>query len=97
MRAANNGAFDLLGYLFQAILTNRTDAPEEVWRFYRKHAEIETKIRELKWDYDIDGFAQNKRTVLRLSLAGPWRERFERALTVFLPARKTNRVSVAAG
>jgi len=141
--------FDLPGYLFQAILTNRTDAPEEVWRFYRKHAEIETKIRELKWDYGIDGFAQKKffateaafrmvcitfnlmtllqekigqhgyqtlgtlrtqllacgamlgrdgkRTVLRLSLAGPWRERFERALAVFFPTRKANCASVATG
>jgi hypothetical protein len=141
--------FDLPGYLFQAILTSRTDAPEEVWRFYRKHAEIETKIRELKWDYGVDGFAQKKffateaafrlvcvtynlvtllqerigqknyqtlgtlraqllacgavlggdgkRTVLRLSLAGPWRERFEQALRAFFPTRKANCASVAAG
>lgn len=141
--------FDLPGYVFQAILTNRTEAPEEVWRFYRKHAEIEGKIRELKWDYGIDGFAQKKffateaafrlvcvtfnlmtllqdkigrqgyqtlgtlrtqllacgavlgrdgkRTLLRLSLAGPWRERFERALATFFPPRKANRASVATG
>jgi hypothetical protein len=141
--------FDLPGFLFQAILTNRTDAPEDVWRFYRKHAEIETKIRELKWDYGIDGFAQKKffateaafrlvcvtynlvsllqekigrqdyqtlgtlraqllacgavlgrdgkRTVLRLSLAGPWRERFEQALRALFPTTKSNCASVAAG
>lgn len=141
--------FDLPGYVFQAILTTMTDAPEEVWRFYRKHAEIETKIRELKWDYGIDGFAQKKffateaafrlvcvtfnlmtllqdkigqqryqtlgtlraqllacgavlgrdgkRTLLRLSLAGPWRERFERALTAFFPMRNANCASVASG
>lgn len=140
---------DLPGYVFQAILTNRTESPEEVWRFYRKHAEIEAKIRELKWDYGIDGFAQRKffateaafrlvfvtfnlmtllqdkmgrkgyqtlgtlraqllacgailgrdgkRTLLRLSLAGPWRERFERALATFFPATNINCASVGTG
>lgn len=141
--------FDLPGYVYQAILTSMTDAPEEVWRFYRKHAEIETKIRELKWDYGIDGFAQKKffateaafrmvcvtfnlmtllqeklgrqgyqtlgtlraqllacgavlgqdgkRTLLRLSLAGPWRARFEQALAAFFPTRNVNRASVGTG
>ena len=141
--------FNLPGYLYQAILTNRTDAPEDVWRFYRRHAEIETKIRELKWDYGIDGFAQKKffateamfrlvcvtynlmsllqektgqqgyqtlgtlraqlltcaalvghdgrKTILRLSLAGPWRERFERALGSFFPTIKANCAPVGAG
>jgi hypothetical protein len=135
-------------YLYQAILTNRTDTPEEVWRFYRPHAEIEARIRELKWDYGIDGFAQRRffateaafrfvcvtfnlvsllqerigqryqklgtlrtqllacgavlgrggrRIVLRLSLAGPWRERFERALATFYPTTKTNCAAVAGG
>jgi hypothetical protein len=31
-----------------------------VWRFYRKRATLETKIRELKWDYGIDGFCMKK-------------------------------------
>lgn len=134
--------FDDPAYLYQAILTNRTDAPEDVWRFYRNHAEIETKIRELKWDYGIDGFNQKKffateaafrlvcvtynlmsmlqekigqtryqtlgtlraqlfacgavvgrdgrKTILRLSLAGPLRERFKRALGTFFPTKKSN-------
>ena len=141
--------FDDPAYLYQAILTNRPDAPEEVWRFYRGHAEIETKIRELKWDYGIDGFAQRKfyateaafrlvcvtynlvsllqekigrqryqtlgtlraqllacgavvgrdgdKIMLRLSLAGPWRERFERALSVFFPSAEPNCAAVGAG
>jgi len=141
--------FDDPAYLYQAILTNRTDAPEEVWRFYRGHAEIETKIRELKWDYGIDGFTQKrfyateaafrlvcvtcnlmsllqekigqhkyqtlgtlrfrllacgavlgrdgKRTILRLSLAGPWRERFERALGAFFQTTKSNCAAVGIG
>jgi hypothetical protein len=141
--------FDDPAYLYQAILTTRTDSPEEVWRFYRGHAEIETKIRELKWDYGIDGFSQKRffateaafrmvcvtynlisllqekigqqgyqtlgtlraqlltcgavvgsdgrKTVLRLSLAGPWRERFERALRAFFPSTKINCAAVGAG
>lgn len=141
--------FDLPGYVFQAILTNRADAPEEVWRFYRGHAEIETKIRELKWDYGIDGFSQKKffateaafrlvcvtynlvsllqekigqdgyktlgtiraqllacgavlgrdgkKMVLRLSLVGPWRERFAQALNIFFPTIKANCASVGVG
>ena len=141
--------FDLPGYVYQGILTNRTDAPENVWRFYRNHARIETQIRELKWDYGIDGFAQRsffateaafrtvcltynlvsllqnriglkvhetlstlrtrllacgavlgrdgKRTVLRLSLGGPWRNRFERALSVFFPSVEANCAAVGTG
>ena len=140
--------FDDPAYLYQAILTNRTDAPEEVWRFYRGHAEIETKIRELKWDYGIDGFSQKKffateaafrfvcitynlisllqeklgqhyqtlgtlraqllacgalvgrdgkKTMLRLSLAGPWRERFQRALDIFFSTTRTNCTAVEEG
>ncbi len=112
-------------------------------------AEIETKIRELKWDYGVDGFAQKRffateaafrlmcvtcnlisllqekigqqgyqtlgtlwahlltcgavvgsdgrKTVLRLSLAGPWRERFERALKAFFPTTEVNCAAVGAG
>jgi hypothetical protein len=140
--------FDDPAYAYQAILTNRTEAPEEVWRFYRPHAEIETRIRELKWDYGIDGFAQKRffateaafrlvcvtfnlvsllqertgqkyqtlgtlrtqllacgavlgragrRTILRLSLGGPWRERFERALATFFPTTKLDCTAVAGG
>lgn len=141
--------FDDPAYLYQAILTNRADSPEQVWRFYRGHAEIETKIRELKWDYGIDGFSQKKffateaafrfvcvtynlvsllqekigqkgyktlgtirtqllacgavlgrdgkRTILRLSLAGPWRERFEQALNAFFPSTKHNCGAVGIG
>ena len=52
--------FDDPAYVYQAILTNRTEVPEVIWRFYRKHADIENQIRELKWDYGIDGFCQQK-------------------------------------
>ena len=52
--------FDDPAYLYQGILTNRADAREAIWRFYRGHAVIENQIRELKWDYGIDGFCQKK-------------------------------------
>jgi hypothetical protein len=52
--------FDDKAYLYQGIFTDLPDAPEEVWRFYRKRAVLETRIRELKWDYGLDGFSMKK-------------------------------------
>ncbi|MCI0553988.1 MAG: IS1380 family transposase [Anaerolineae bacterium] len=52
--------FDDPAYVYQGIVTNRHESPEEIWRFYRKHADIENQIRELKWDYGMDGFCQKK-------------------------------------
>ncbi|MDD5210617.1 MAG: IS1380 family transposase [Elusimicrobiales bacterium] len=52
--------FDDKAYLYQGIFTDLPDAPEEVWRFYRKRAVLETRIRELKWDYGLDGFCMKK-------------------------------------
>lgn len=141
--------FDDPAYAYQALLTNRTDSPEEVWRFYRKHADIENQIRELKWDYGIDGFCQKKffateaafrlvcvtynlisllqeklkfpvyrtlgtlrsqllsvgaivgrqgrKTVLRMSLSGPWRDRFESHLRVLFPSTTPNCGAVGSG
>ena len=141
--------FDDPAYAYQAIATDLKGTPESVWRFYRGHAEVESNIRELKWDYGIDGFCQKKffateamfrmvcvtynlmgllqeklgkttyqtlgtlrsqllacgavvgqsgrKTVLRLSLAGPWREQFLRGLATFFPTMKTNRAAVGTG
>lgn len=141
--------FDDPAYLYQAIVTNRTESPEDIWRFYRKHADIENQIRELKWDYGIDGFCQKKffpteaafrlvcvtynlisllqdklafktyrtlgtlrsslftvgailgtqgrKTVLRLSLSGRWRERFAGYLQALLLSSKSNCGAVEAG
>jgi hypothetical protein len=141
--------FDDPAYLYQAILTNRTEAPEDIWRFYRKHADIENQIRELKWDYGVDGFCQKKffateamfrmvcvtynlvsllqdklgfqpyrtlgvlrsklftvgailgtqgrKTILRLSLSGPWRERFQSHLHAAFPSLKSNCAAVGTG
>jgi hypothetical protein len=141
--------FDDPAYVYQAIITNRHELPEEIWRFYRKHADIENQIRELKWDYGMDGFCQKKffateaafrfvcvvynlvsllqdklgfsvyrtlgtlRTqllavgallgrsghtpVLRLSLQGPWRDRFNGYLQILLPSQKSNCGAVGTG
>jgi len=141
--------FDDPAYAYQAILTNRSDEPEAVWRFYRGHADIENRIRELKWDYGIDGFCQKKfyateaafrlvcvthnlmtllqntlgfevhrtlgtlranlfacgavvgrsgrRLVLRMSLSGPWRDRFRSYLGTLFPTSKINRGAVGTG
>jgi hypothetical protein len=141
--------FDDPAYLYQAILTNRIDAPEDIWRFYRKHADIENQIRELKWDYGIDGFCQKKffateaafrmvcvtynlvsllqdklgfdpyrtlgilrsklftvgailgtqgrKTILRMSLSGPWRERFQGYLQTVFPSPKPKCGAVGTG
>ena len=141
--------FDDPAYAYQAILTNRPDAPEEVWRFYRKHADIENQIRELKWDYGIDGFCQKRffpteaafrlvcvtynlvsllqdklgskvfqtlgtlrsqlfavgaivghsgrRVVLRMSLSGSFRERFEGYLQILFPSPKSKCGAVGTG
>lgn len=141
--------FDDPAYLYQAILTNRTEAPEDIWRFYRKHADIENQIRELKWDYGIDGFCQKKffateaafrmvcvtynlvsllqdtlhfhpyrtlgvlrsklfavgailgtqgrKTILRMSVSGPWRERFRGYLQTVFPSPKSQCGAVGSG
>jgi hypothetical protein len=141
--------FDDPAYLYQAILTNMPDAPEAIWRFYRKHADIENQIRELKWDYGIDGFCQKKffateaafrmvcvtynlvsllqdklgfspyrtlgilrsklftvgailgtqgrKTILRMSLSGPWRDRFQGYLQVVFPSPKPKCGAVGSG
>jgi len=52
--------FDDKAYLYQGLFTNRTEPPEFIWRFYRGRANMENRIRELKWDYGIDGFCMKK-------------------------------------
>jgi hypothetical protein len=141
--------FDDPAYAYQAISTNLKGTPEAIWRYYRGHAEIETKIRELKWDYGIDGFCQQKffateaafrlvcvtynlisllqerlgkkthqtlgtlrgqllacgavvgkagrRTILRLSLSGPWREQFIAGLRLFFSTAQSNCGAVETG
>ena len=47
---------DVPGYTFRLFVTNRTDAPEEIWRDYNRRADMENRIAELKHDLGADGF-----------------------------------------
>ena len=44
------------GYTFRLFVTNRDDAPEEIWRDYNRRADMENRIAELKHDLGADGF-----------------------------------------
>jgi hypothetical protein len=47
---------DVPGYSFRIFVTNRHDAPEEIWREYNHRADVENRIAELKYDLGADGF-----------------------------------------
>jgi hypothetical protein len=47
---------DVPGYSFRLFVTNRSDAPEEIWRDYNRRAAMENRIAELKHDLGADGF-----------------------------------------
>ena len=47
---------DVPGYTFRIFVTNRTDAPEEIWRDYNRRADMENRIAELKHDLGADHF-----------------------------------------
>ncbi len=44
------------GYTFRVFVTNRAEAPEEIWRDYNQRACIEQRIEELKSDLAADDF-----------------------------------------
>jgi hypothetical protein len=44
------------GYSFRLFVTNREDAPEDIWRDYNQRADMENRIAELKHDLGADGF-----------------------------------------
>ena len=52
--------FDNPAYAYQAVITNMPDDAVAVWRFQRGRADIENRLRELKWDYGMDGFCLKK-------------------------------------
>ena len=52
--------FDVPGYTFRIFVTNRTDAPEDVWRDYNKRADMEKRIFELKSDLACDDFCMRQ-------------------------------------
>jgi len=48
--------FDVPGYTFRIFVTNRSEAPEELWRDYNRRADVEKRIAELKYDLAADDF-----------------------------------------
>ena len=47
---------DVPGYTFRIFVTNRTEAPEAIWRDYNRRADMENRIAELKHDLGADHF-----------------------------------------
>ncbi|MFA5166847.1 MAG: IS1380 family transposase [Candidatus Paceibacterota bacterium] len=47
-------------YAYQAVITDMQGTPTEIWRYQRGRADIENRLRELKWDYGMDGFCLSK-------------------------------------
>ncbi len=48
------------GYRFHAVVTTLTSPPEEVWRTYNGRADIENRIKELKYAFGADGFCSRR-------------------------------------
>jgi len=55
-RSLGRKLFDLPGYTFRVFVTNRPEAPEQIWRDYNQRACMEQRIEELKWDLAADDF-----------------------------------------
>jgi len=53
---AGRKLLEVPGYTFRVFVTNRAEAPEEIWRDYNQRACIEQRIEELKSDLAADDF-----------------------------------------
>jgi hypothetical protein len=49
---------DVPGYTYRLFVSNRTDAPEDLWRDYNRRATMEQRIDELKHDLAADDFCR---------------------------------------
>jgi hypothetical protein len=47
-------------YRYRAFITNRKEAPEEIFHHYNKRAEVENRIKEWKYDFFMDDFCLKK-------------------------------------
>lgn len=56
VRIERDGLFPIVDYEYEAIVTSLDDSPVEVWRFYNGRGDCENRIKELKYDYNADGF-----------------------------------------
>ncbi len=48
--------FPIIKYEYHAIATSLSDSPIEVWNFHKKRGDCENRIKELKYDFNADGF-----------------------------------------
>ena len=55
-RSPGRKLLEVPGYTFRVFVTNRLDAPEEIWRDYNQRACVEQRIEELKSDLAADDF-----------------------------------------
>jgi hypothetical protein len=55
-RSLGRKLLEIPGYTFRVFVTNRAEAPEEIWRDYNQRACIEQRIEELKSDLAADDF-----------------------------------------
>jgi Transposase DDE domain group 1 len=45
------------GYTYRVLVTNRSESPAQLWQQYDGRAQVELRLRELKEDLNVDGFA----------------------------------------
>jgi Transposase DDE domain group 1 len=55
-RTLGRKLLDVPGYGFRIFVTNRDDAPQDIWREYNRRSDVENRIAELKHDLGADGF-----------------------------------------
>jgi hypothetical protein len=57
--AVGRKLLDVPGYTYRLFVTNRAEAPEELWRDYNRRATMEQRIDELKHDLAADDFCRH--------------------------------------
>jgi hypothetical protein len=58
-RVSSGVLFNIIDYEYRAIVTSLTDDPAMIVAFYRKRGDCENRIKELKYDFNADGFCLN--------------------------------------
>jgi hypothetical protein len=59
-RSLGRKLLEVPSYTFRVFVTNRSEAPEEIWRDYNQRACIEQRIEELKSDLAADDFCMRE-------------------------------------
>jgi hypothetical protein len=54
--SAGKRLLEVPGFTFRVFVTDRPEAPEEIWRDYNQRADVENRIAELKLDLAADAF-----------------------------------------